>query len=80
MSMSYLRELVSFSFSFSLWLILKSHEYTHTCSFVYFSEYVLLFLADNVDKKYNFQKQKVSFRLLKHLLDFFCQFQAGVAY
>ena len=47
--MSYLCDLFfSFSSSFSLWLIVRSHEYRHICSLVYFSEYVQLFS----DEKY----------------------------
>ena len=39
---------ICFSFLSSLRLIVLSYEYTHTRSFAYFSEYVLLFLDDNV--------------------------------
>ena len=39
---------IYFSSSSSLRLIALSHEYTHTRSLAYFSEYVLLFLDDNV--------------------------------
>ena len=42
---------IYFSSSFSLWLIVLSHEYKHTCSVAYFLEYDLLFLDDNVDEE-----------------------------
>ena len=40
------------SSSFSLWLLVQSHEYKHTCSFTYFLECVLLFLDDNKDEEW----------------------------
>ena len=47
--MSYLCDLFWFSSSFSLSLMVWSHECRHACFFAYFLEYVPLFVDDSVD-------------------------------
>ena len=58
----------SFSSSFSLWLIVSSHEYRHKCSFALFLEYIL-FLDNNRDGN-NFQREVQCQGVAWHLLGF----------
>ena len=65
--------------SFSLWLIVKSHEYRHICSFTYFLHmphyFSMIMWMKNVN---NLRQQKFSLGVLLGICSMFCQFQHGV--
>ena len=49
--MSYLYDLFFIFISILIMINLESHDNRHSCSFAYFSEYVLLFFDDNVNEE-----------------------------
>ena len=75
-----MRSIYSYWSWFSLWLIIKSHEYRHAfiCSFTFFSYY--FWMITWIKSVNYFQIAKVQPQGVAYIKLTFCQFQLDVAY